>query len=407
MARVSGMAALLIGIAVAGAAEPPVVAPKPRVTLRSPACENCRFLAVPRPKGRILPVQDGPFFESAPLTPQPLPLPQDATPLPAAEANSTLEGLLDRFLPEATAEERGAWAEELRGLPPELARDILAARSRSAEPQVLAEPPADSDEAGPPPQAGQAAIPAPLRTARRGTEHADRSRATLGALAEAESILLHNIANADTVGFKRVRPVFAEAAASGGLAGVSGQRVATQGAIEETGRPFDLALDGAGFFQVRRGDTVALTRRGIFALNAAGELVTEISGEEWSLNPPIRIPAEGTEVTVDRNGAVGCRLANEEGLTQVGLIELVRVSDPSRLEPAGGGLLAVPEVAGAATSALPGSTGLATVRQGSLERSNVDLAAELKALNRLRKQITALGPISRPQLASPREGEHQ
>ncbi|MCY0682974.1 hypothetical protein OVW23_27195, partial [Klebsiella pneumoniae] len=81
------------------------------------------------------------------------------------EQKAPLDTLLDRFLPEATPEERNAWAEELRHLPPELARDILASRSRTDAPLALpdsADAPTDSPL---PPQFEPEPLPAPLRSA--------------------------------------------------------------------------------------------------------------------------------------------------------------------------------------------------------------------------------------------------
>lgn len=400
MAR-GGMFGLAIVLAATASAAPPVVAPKPGgAPVRG--CDACRFLGSLRAVGRIVPVQNGPSFEPAVPSPAPLPLPQDATPLPAEEPSAVLNDLLDRFLPDAKPEEREAWAEELRHLPPELARDILAARRNSGEPGTLPEEAAGPDEPTLPPQAEPEVTLSPLRTARR-SDSVVGGDATLVALREAEGILLHNIANADSVGFKRSRPLLAEAAGAGGLSGVAAQRVETQGELERTGRAFDVAIEGGGFFQLRRGETVALTRRGTFALNAAGEVVSDVSGEEWSLHPPVQVPAEAAEVVIDESGAAGCRFVGEEGLTQVGQIELARVLDPSRLESAGGGLCAVPEAAGVVSVGLPGANGLGMIRQGALERSNVDLEAELETLKRVRVQIGAFSESILPRLATPAE----
>ncbi|HEX6986122.1 MAG TPA: flagellar hook-basal body complex protein, partial [Planctomycetaceae bacterium] len=385
-----------LGIAAsAGAGRPPVVAPKP-AAVRVPGCAECRFLSAPRPTGRIVPVQDGPHFAAPESRPEPLPTPADATPLPPADATPLppaepapgLRELVERYLPDASAEERGVWVDELRGLPPEIARDLLAARSRFGEPDALPEPPADG--LVPPPQGEPEpqAEPAPLRSVPRYSDVSGVD-ASLVTLRQAEAVLLHNIANAETVGFKRLRPLTTESAGTGGAEGLTVRRVDTQGALEETGRPLDLAIDGPGLFQVRRGDTVALTRRGTFQVTADGELAVAVAGEDWGLHPPVRVPAEASEVRVGEDGVISCRFAGGAELG-IGRIELARVADGSRLEPAGGGLLAVPESAGPVTVGLPGEEGFGTVRPGCLERSNVDLAEELKALRRTRRQLTAL-----------------
>lgn len=399
MARGARIVFLLAGSALAGAAPPPVAAPKPPVAA-IPGCKACTFLAPSRPIAKIVPVHGGPSLESTDPTPEPLPIPEDATPLPT-EQKAPLDALLDRFLPDATPEERNAWAEELRHLPPELARDILAARSRTDAPLALpdsTDPPAASPL---PPQFEPEPLPEPLRSARCASDSAPPTGATAAALQQAEAILLHNIANADTIAFKRSRPVFDEAPGAAGLARVTSHRVESQGELDETGDPFDLAIDGPGYFQVRRGDTVALTRRGMLRLDAAGGLVVEADGEAWLLHPPVQVPAEATAVTISQDGTVACRIADADELTSLGGIELARVLDPARLDPAGSGLYAVPESAGPVTVGVPGTAGFGTIRQGVLERSNVDLDAELKALDRLRMQITAWIRPTESQIALP------
>ncbi|MDQ3329094.1 MAG: hypothetical protein M3552_00345, partial [Planctomycetota bacterium] len=68
---------------------------------------------------------------------------------------------------------------------------------------------------------------------------------------------------------------------------------------------------------------------------------------------------------------------------------------------AGGGLLAVPELAGRVIGGLPGDNGLGTIHQNCLERSNVDLAAEIESLERLRRQVSALEEADLPRVANP------
>jgi flagellar basal-body rod protein FlgG len=403
MIRGIGLVGLSIGMASAGAAEAPVVAPKPVSPSPAPFCDACRVHAAPKPDGPILPVQDGPAFGGPGPVPGPLPLPEEAAPLHSSEPSPALRELLDRYLPDVSADERRAWAEELRLLPPELARDILIARSHSlgSQPSPDAAPLPPSEEPFLPPQLEPDAAPSPepLRIA-QAAPSIPAGDGTLVALKQAEAIRLHNIANAESVGFKRVRPTFDEAVATGGIETVTAGRVETQGELEATDRPFDLALDGAGFFQVRRGDAVAVTRRGTFRL-VDGEMVLVVAGEAWSLHPPVQIPVEATEIAISEDGGISCRLADEEGLTPVGRIELARVLDTSHLEPSGGGLLTVPESAGAVTLGGPGTSGFGVVRQGRLERSNVDLDVELKALERLRRQIAALQIAAPSQLAMP------
>ena len=182
----------------------------------------------------------------------------------------------------------------------------------------------------------------------------------------------NDIANVNTAGYKRVRIgfrdlVYQQDGPSGvrtgaGAAATQLGRGSEQGALQQTGQPFDLAISGDGYFQVRRGDgQLALTRDGSFHVDARGQLVTA-GGDR--LVPPITIPAgvDAKSVTIGADGAV---TANGRRL---GAIRLVTVPAPTGLAPAGDNQYLVT----AASGGLRAATG--TIAQGALESSNVDLA---------------------------------
>ena len=182
----------------------------------------------------------------------------------------------------------------------------------------------------------------------------------------------NDIANVNTSGYKRVRLGFRDliyqADGPSGVRTGSGATVtqlgrgSEQGALQQTGQPFDLAINGDGFFQVRRGDgQVALTRAGSFLLNANRQLVTP-GGER--LVPPITIPrnVDPARVSIGADGTV-----SYEG-RRLGQIQLVTVPAPNGLTPAGNNLF----VPSAASGGIRAATG--TLTQGVLESSNVDLA---------------------------------
>ncbi len=390
---------VLVGVTIAfGDVTPPVVAPKPGDRGEFHGCPSCRFLTAPS-RASIRLVQNGPTFLTPEQTPKPLPPTEDAIPLPSPEEAPVLGGLLDRYLPDASPDERRVWADELRLLPPEIARDLLAARSKLGEPRTLFEPPATGFV--PPPQSEPTEEAVPSHMPRKvAAEPMGKLRRTLATLREIETIHLHNVANAESVGFKRLRPSPLEATQNSGVDGVTVERIESQGLLLTTGRPFDLAVEGAGYFQVRGGDSIALTRRGSFTLTMAGELALKVGESMWSMYPSISIPPEATNVQVLENGTVVGLLPGENEIT-LGQIELVRICDASTLESAGGGLLAVPELAGRVIGGLPGDNGLGTIHQNCLERSNVDLAAEIESLERLRRQVSALEEADLPRVANP------
>jgi len=190
--------------------------------------------------------------------------------------------------------------------------------------------------------------------------------------------LSNDIANVDTVGYKRVRVAFRDlvytAAGPGGVQGVmegAGAAAATIGrgggpaALKSTGRPLDVALSANAYLQVRRPDgTTALTRDGQLSIDVQRRLT---SGG-LPLDPPVRIPAGATEgdVSIDPQGVV--TVAER----RVGTITAFSVRSPDRLTAAGGNL----HVANAASGAPVRAAG-ATLQSGAAEASDVDLASTM------------------------------
>ena len=186
--------------------------------------------------------------------------------------------------------------------------------------------------------------------------------------------LSNDVANTNTAGYKRVRVGFRDlvyqADGPGGVRTGSGAAAAQigrgyeQGALQATNQPFDLAIQGDGYFQVRRSDTgqVALTRNGSFQVDASGQLVT---AQGDALVPPVRLPrgVDPTSVEIGQDGTV------TSGGRRLGQIQLVTVPAPTGLAAAGNGLYSVTAGSGGARRATA-----ATLQQGAVESSNVDLA---------------------------------
>jgi flagellar basal body rod protein FlgG len=384
---------LAAGLLMGGAAPPsPVVAPKP-VSARA-SCPQCRPLPVWRAIRRL---QGGPELALQDTMPERLPPAEDAAPLPPTDASPALRALLDRYLPSASAEERSVWADELRDLPPEVARDFLAARRQAGVPEAILDLPADG--LVPPPQY-EPALPEPAGLPAIDIELIQIDReTTLKALRSAEAAILHNIANADTVAFRRLEVLTADSP-SGGVGELTLRPTHVQGPLRPTGRSLDLAINGPGYFRIALGEATALTRRGMLHLTGDRELAIRARGEEWKLDPPARMPDEAIDLVVTEDGGISCRMPGG-GILAIGQIELLQLADDLMLEPIGGGVF----IAGtddAVQAGPPGRDGLGRIRQGHLERSNVDLPDELQALSRLRQQLAALQELP-TQLASPAE----
>jgi flagellar basal-body rod protein FlgG len=191
----------------------------------------------------------------------------------------------------------------------------------------------------------------------------------------------NDLANASTSGYKAERVGFRDllysqvnqagtttSAGSGAAAEVIG-RNESQGAIQQTGDPLDLAIEGEGFFTVKRSDgSTALTRNGAFELDASRQLMTS---EGNLVQPPIKLPpgVSVSELSVDPEGTV------RVGSKTIGKLALVNVASPDHLLAEGGGLYAETTGSGA-----PTPVGGARIHQGALEGSNVDVASDMVAM---------------------------
>jgi flagellar basal-body rod protein FlgG len=177
--------------------------------------------------------------------------------------------------------------------------------------------------------------------------------------------LANDVANVNTAGYAAERSDFAALLTGAQSAGVTYRDLGPdfqQGALEETGNPLDLAVQGNGFFQVSRpGGQIALVRAGAFSVDARGQVVTA-TGDR--LFPPITLPP-GTDPAALAIDPSGVATVNGQ---QIGQVQVVTV-------PARGGLL--PDGNGGysptAASGAPVAAARATVVQGALEASNVDL----------------------------------
>jgi flagellar basal-body rod protein FlgG len=153
-------------------------------------------------------------------------------------------------------------------------------------------------------------------------------------------------------------------ATGSGAAAVQLGRGYEQGVFQKTDQPFDLAIEGDGYFQVRRSNTgqLALTRNGSFQVDGTGQLVT---AEGDKLVPPIQLPrgVDPSTVTIAKDGTVS------SAGRALGQVQLVTVPAPTGLQAAGNGYYTVTAASGGVRRATA-----ASVQQGALESSNVDLA---------------------------------
>lgn len=208
--------------------------------------------------------------------------------------------------------------------------------------------------------------------------------------------IANNLANSSTAGFRQrqlqfqdmiyqnlVTPGAAQSqqTVSAGLQiGLGTKSAATeiimsQGDLNNTGNPLDLAIQGNGFFQITRPDgTTAYTRAGSFHLNNQGTMVTT-DGDP--LIPNITIPPNSTSVTITQYGVVNATQPGQTNPTQLGQIQLATFANPGGLNSMGSNLFTATLSSGDAVLGTPGGPeGLGTMQQGYLENSNVDVVTE-------------------------------
>jgi flagellar basal-body rod protein FlgG len=207
----------------------------------------------------------------------------------------------------------------------------------------------------------------------------------------------NNLANANTAGFKSVRPMFedllyqtirapganteSQNVLATGLQIGAGSRVAaterlnTQGGLVSTGNSLDVAIQGNGFFQIQTPDgSFAYTRDGNFTKNSSGQIVT-ISGD--LLAPGITLPSDTTSVTITADGRVQYTQQDITRVVTAGSINLVNFINPSGLASIGRNLFLETPTSGTPQQNIPGTNGLGVLVQGNIEQSNVNVAEEL------------------------------
>ena len=211
-------------------------------------------------------------------------------------------------------------------------------------------------------------------------------------------VIANNLANVNTVGFKKSRADFQDLmyqsisqAGSITSAGsqipvginigmgtmpVGVQKMFMQGDFKETKNELDIAIEGKGFFKVLSNEEELYTRAGNFKLDSDGNICTP-NGDK--LQPEMAIPTETVSVTIDQTGTV--TVFDPEGTgTSLGVIELYTFSNPSGLFSLGHNLYRPIDASGEAISGTPGSDGVGTIVQGFLEMSNVDVVEEMVSM---------------------------
>jgi flagellar basal-body rod protein FlgG len=211
-------------------------------------------------------------------------------------------------------------------------------------------------------------------------------------------VTANNLANVNTTGFKRSQLEFADLLYS--TIKQAGSEVATQqpspiglqigsgvrpvgttkhfspGAVEQTGNPLDVAIEGEGFFRIELpGGEFRYTRDGSFRMDATGTLVT---ADGYRLTDSIRIDPNATSIAVGTDGTVSAVVNGAS--TQIGTLNLVRFQNPAGLSSEGNNMYARTDASGEELVGTPGQNGYGMLRGGFLESSNVEVVTELISL---------------------------
>lgn len=208
-------------------------------------------------------------------------------------------------------------------------------------------------------------------------------------------VISNNLANVNTTGYKESKLQFQDllyqtTRAAGSQQGggnelpgslqigqgaipIATERIFTQGDLSQTGGNLDIAIQGAGFFQVQMPDgTLAYTRDGAFKTNAEGQIVTSDGYPVQGGFEPV--PVGTTNITISATGAVTYTTASGVTSSQ---IQLANFNNPGGLQAIGQNLYTETQASGTAQLGQPAQDGLGELQQGYLELSNVSVVQEM------------------------------
>lgn len=210
-------------------------------------------------------------------------------------------------------------------------------------------------------------------------------------------VVSHDLANVNTSGYKKIRadfqdliyqinrepgvPVDPDSMIPTGIqVGLGTQvvgttRIFSQGSLQSTDNPTDLAIAGNGFYQVAMPDgTIAYTRDSNWKIDANGQLTTH---DGYLIEPGIIVPEDATDFSVSLRGAVTVKIPGDVEAQEIGQIELARFINPAGLRSMGRNLFLETGASGEPVLGNPGDEGFGTIEQMKLEMSNVQVVEEM------------------------------
>lgn len=210
----------------------------------------------------------------------------------------------------------------------------------------------------------------------------------------------NNIANVNTMGYKKSRAEFADLmykvmtyagtstsdttkSPTGievglGVRPTAINKIFSEGSLKQTDNPLDLAVTGKGFIKMQLPNgTEVYSRNGSLKIDQNGTLV---NSDGYTIIPEVVIPTDATNITIGTDGIVSVTQAGQAQATQVGQISLTNFINPAGLHAMGDNLFVETDSSGQPVEGTPGDNGLGSIRQGFVELSNVQLVVELTDL---------------------------
>jgi flagellar basal-body rod protein FlgG len=208
--------------------------------------------------------------------------------------------------------------------------------------------------------------------------------------------IANNLANVNTTSFKASRVSFqdllyrevlragpllgadATARFGAGVGVVDTTKLFSDGELKKTDGPLDVAIQGAGFFELQLPDgSRAYTRAGGLQVNKDG-LISTSDGQV--IMPALQVPQDATQISIDATGHITATVPSESQPVEVGQFEIARFVNPAGLSATGNNTYIATEKSGDPLTGKPGDPGFGTLAQGFLESSNVKLVDELISL---------------------------
>jgi flagellar basal-body rod protein FlgG len=213
-------------------------------------------------------------------------------------------------------------------------------------------------------------------------------------------VIANNLANVATTGFKKSRADFQDLmyqimkvpgskssadteSPTGiqvglGVRPAAVQKIFTEGDLIQTGNELDVAIEGAGFFQVEMPNgTTAYTRSGAFKRDSTGRITTS---DGYPILPAITIPDGARQITISETGIVSAIIGAATTSTEIGAFETATFTNNSGLTAVGRNLFVESASSGTAQTSIPGNDGYGTLAQNYTEGSNVNIVEELAAM---------------------------